>query len=116
MNKEKQTDDENTENKSSLLEIALKNEITEQFASALIDKEKEVNEQIEKEEEEARLEAIRLETERKEKEERLRLKKEEDLKKKQEQDKIARLLALKSLDEMVKPVCWLISDSELLCR
>merc|ERR1711970_642504 len=58
MKDEKQTKDENTENKSSLLEIALKNEITEEFASALIDKEKEVNEQIEKEEEEARLEAI----------------------------------------------------------
>ena len=115
MNDEKQTEDENTKNKFSLLEIALKNDITEQFASALIDKEKEVNEQIEKEEEEARLEAIRIETERKEKEEKLRLKKEEDLKKKQEQDKNARLLALKSLDEMVKSEYWLI-DSELLCR
>ena len=101
MNDGQQTTDENTETKVSLLENALKNDITEQFVSALLQKENEVNEQIEKEEEAARLEAIRIETERKEREEKLRLKKEEDLKKKQEQDKIARLLALKSLDEMV---------------
>ena len=102
MNDGKQTTDtENTETKVSLLENALKNDITEQFVSALLQKENEVNEQIEKEEEAARLEAIRIETERKEREEKLKLKKEEDLKKKQEQDKIARLLALKSLDEMV---------------
>ena len=109
MNDGQQTTDENTETKVSLLENALKNDITEQFVSALLQKENEVNEQIEKEEEAARLEAIRIETERKEREEKLRLKKEEDLKKKQEQDKIARLLALKSLDEMVRSIRWLVN-------
>ena len=87
---------------TSLLQMALKNEITAELTSAVVEKEREVTEKIEKEEEEARLEAIRIETERKEEEERVRLKREAALKKKEEKERLDRLLALKSLDEMVK--------------
>jgi hypothetical protein len=99
MNIENQDD---TGDQFSLFEAALKNDITDAFVSKLSDMEKCVNAQIEKEEEERILEDIRLDKEKKEKAEKLKLKKEAELKNKLEQDKLDRVLALKSLDEMVR--------------
>ena len=86
----------------SLLEAVLRNYITDPFGLKVSEMEKSVNSEIEKEEEERRLEEIRIEEEKKEKAEKLRLKKETELKKKLEKEKLDRFLALKSLDEMVR--------------
>ena len=97
-----------TGDKFSLLEAALENDLTDVFGSTLSDMEKHVNAEIEKEEEEIRLEDIRVEKEKKEKAEKLRLKKETELKKKMEQDRLDRFLFLKCLDEMVRYIFFLV--------
>ena len=91
-----------TEKQCSLLEAAINTDITDAFGLMLSDVEKSVNSEILKEEEERRLEEMRIEKEKKEKVEKLRLKKETELKKKMEQDRLDRFLALKILDEMVR--------------
>ena len=91
-----------TEKQCSLLEAAINTDITDEFGLMLSDVEKSVNSEILKEEEDRSLEEMRIEKEKKEKVEKLRLKKGTDLKKKMEQDRLDRFLALKSLDEMVR--------------
>ena len=112
MNEEVQEDPSSNSEKKSLLEIALQNDTSAMLGSKIFLMEKTINEQIEKEEEERRLQKIlklkeekekeekRLKEE-KEKEETMRLKMEEDIRKKQAKDKLDRFMALKSLDEMV---------------
>ena len=102
MNDEVQKDPSSNCGEISLLEIALKNDISGISDSELSFMEISINEQIENEEEEKRLQELKRIKEEKEREEKLRLKIEEDTRKKQEQDKLKRFLALKSLDEMVK--------------
>ena len=102
MNDEVQKDPSSNSGEISLLEAALKNDISGISESELSFMEISINEQIEKEEEEKRLQELKRIKEEKEREEKLRLKIEEDTRKKQEQDKLKRFLALKSLDEMVK--------------
>ena len=101
MNEEHKSGEESAGEKISLLQLALKGDVSDNFESALLKMEQNVNEQIGKEEEEKRLEEVRIEKEKKDKAERLRLKMEADVKWKERQDRLDRDLALKSLDEMV---------------
>ena len=99
MNNEQWVD---TEKQCSLLEAAINTDITDAFGLMLSDVDKSVNSEILKEEEERRLEEMRIEEEKKEKAGKLRIKKETELKKKLKKDKLDKCLALKSLDEMVR--------------
>ena len=101
MNEANKSGEESSGGNFSLLQLALKGDVSDDFESSLLKMEQNVNEQIEKEEEEKRLEEVRIEKEKKDKAERLRLKREAEVKKKERQDKLDRDLALKSLDEMV---------------
>ena len=113
MNEEVQEDPSSNCEKKSMLELALQNDTSAMLGSKIFLMEKTINEQIEKEDEESRLQEIltikeekekeekRLKEE-KEKEETMRLKMEEDIRKKQAKDKLDRFMALKSLDEMVE--------------
>ena len=103
-------EDNSSGDEFSMLQLALKSYITDDFESALLKMKQTENEQKEKEKEEKVLEEISVEKEKNERAERLRLKMEAEVKEKENQDKLDRGLALKSLDESVN-----FSPYKLLC-